>query len=201
MAIVLGAVLGLVANYHNSFKKVYVKLGANLQLSIYKDLGGDNTHNYNSHSQPLFRLKSSQTVKLKKGVYDLVVNDPAHQYENPITKVVIADNTNNITINPFLTDQKLSDLLTAQRSAIQQVLTSQYPSLTSFYTITPDRLYEHGDWYGAVLSPIGLQVDKLRVIMGYKNGRWVVIAKPQISIGIPSNLSIPSEIVDSVDQL
>ena len=201
LGLVLGVSAGLVVNYHSSFKQVYVKFGSSFQLNIYKDLGGDSTYNYNAQGRPLFTISSSQTVKLKKGVYDFLVNDPSHQYENPVTKVVVSDKTSSVTIDPSFTNQKLASLLAIKLPSIQQALLSQYPALPSFYTITPGQLYERGDWYGAVLSPINSQTDKLRVIMERRNGNWIVVAKPQISISIPSNPSIPSNIIDGVDQL
>ncbi|HEY5152563.1 MAG TPA: hypothetical protein VII55_01170 [Candidatus Saccharimonadales bacterium] len=197
----IGVTFGLIVNYRGSFKQVSVKLGANLRLSIYKDLGGDAPYNYNTHGSPLFDLSTNGTVKLKKGVYDFVVNDPSHQYENPITKVVVSDSTSSVTISPFFTDQKLRDLLGSERSTIQQTMLSQYPSLNSFYTIGTDQLYEYGNWYGAVLNPLDAQYDKLHIIMERQGGSWKVEAPPQISIGIPSNPFVPSDVVDSVDQL
>jgi len=201
LAIVIGVSLGLLSNYWHSFKNVQVILGSSVQLNIYPDLGGDSAYSYSSSTQPLFKISSSGTIKLKKAVYDFVVSDPTHQYENPVTKVVVLSNTNRIDINPLYSDQKLAELLTANRPTIQQGLLSKYPGLSSFYTISVDRLYEHGDWYGAVLTPVAPQYDTLVVILGYEHGKWVVAAKPQISISIPSNPSIPSSVIDSVDQL
>jgi hypothetical protein len=201
VALVIGLVAGLVHDYHNTFKKVYVQLNPNLQLSIYKDLGGDDAYAYNTQKPPLLSLDSSQTTKLKKSVYDFVVNDPTHQYENPIIKVVIDNNTNFVGIAPSYTTGKLAELLNSQRATIQRALLSWYPALPSFYTISTEHLYEQGDWYGAVLKPLNPANDQLKVILQNSGGRWKVAAKPQISIGIPSNQSIPPEVIDNLDQL
>jgi hypothetical protein len=201
VAVLIGIALGLITNYRHGFQKVYVKPVNGLQVSIYKDLGGDNAYNYNSHNTPLFKLDSPQTIRLKKGVYDFAVSDPTHKFENPITKINIGSDTNNLTIDPLFTDQELTTLLSTKRSAIQQALLNNYPSLFSFYTITSAQLYKYGNWYGAVLSPNSSQFDTLRVIMTYKNGAWRIAANPQINISIPSNPSIPSDVIDAVDQL
>lgn len=197
--IVFISAIVLLINYHNSFRKVYVNLGNNIHLSLYKDLGGK-TYNY-SPGRPLQSVNSDQTITLKTGVYDFVVSDPSHQFANPITKITVTHATNRVTINPFYSSQKLTALLATDRSAIQQALISQYPLIPTYYTINQENLYEYGNWYGAVLVPLSSQFDTVRVIMNNKNGNWTVAAIPQIIIGIPSNPSIPSDVIELVDQL
>jgi len=203
IAILIGVSGGLVVNYYQMFKKVYVNVANNIEVNIYPDLGenDDQTYNYNPKTKPLFQLESSTTIKLKKGVYDFVVADESNIYENPISKVVIGDTTSNITVAPYYNDNKLGNLLIQYRPAIQQILESKYPNLTKLYKIDNDSLYENGEWYGADLVPLNPNIDELKVIMNFKNNIWVVAVEPQISISIPSNPTIPSDVIDSVDQL
>jgi hypothetical protein len=204
IAIALGVAGGVVVNNKNSYKNVSVSLGQNLQVGIYKDLSKSSNNSIYSYAgeSPVLTISSSQTVKLKMGVYDFVVNDPTHQYENPVTKTTVNNLTNSVSINPTYSSQKLATMLQAEQASIQQALIGYYPSLPLLYTISNDRLYGLGEWYGARLTPIDPDIDdSVVVIMQETNNKWSVAAAPQISIAIPSNPTIPSGVIDSVDQL
>jgi hypothetical protein len=200
-AIVVGVAGGLVANYQRSFHNVAITIDPGLQVAVYKDLGGDGAYNYNANSTPLASLNGDQTIKLRDGIYDAVVSDPNHQYENPVIKVVVTAGTNSATISPTYTTARLAALLASQQAAITQALDAKYPSLPSLYTVS-GQLYEHADWYGAVLEPNNPANDILRVILHKQGSTWAVVTDPpEISIGEPSNLSIPTDVIESVDQL
>lgn len=203
VGVAIGVSLGLVSNYLNSFKVIYVKNLQGLQINVYKDRGagaGNKVYNFDPNKS-LFSMRSSQSVKLKKGVYDFVVNDPVHQYDNTTTKLVVGKFTDSVTIDPGYNAQKLSELLQTEGPKARQALISSYPATPGTYTLTSEALYGHGEWYGAKLSPQATYLDTLYVIMHKSNGVWSVAARPQLSIGIPSNPSIPGDVIENVDQL
>jgi hypothetical protein len=197
--IFIGITIGEISNYAHSFKKVYVKLDQKVQVDVYKDTLGTASSS-KSTPKSVAQLSTSGWLKLKKGTYDFIVNDPSHQYEAPITKTTVTDFSNSITIDPSFSSQKLGTLLVEERPAIQAALLAFYPTLNSSYRVSSDELFGSGNWYGASLSPISPGVDKVVLIMEQKNGVWSMAARPQISISIPSNSTIPSSIIDSVDQ-
>jgi hypothetical protein len=201
VAIVIGVGGGLVVNYEHSFQKVAITIDAGLHAKLYKDRGGDGAYNYNANSKPITSLDSGRVVRLRDGIYDAVVDDPTHQYENPVIRVVVTPGTNSASISPTYTSTKLAALLTSGQPAIIQALTAKYPALPSLYTITNGQLYERGDWYSAVLTPDDPSNDILRVIMHEDGGSWKVITDPpQISIGEPANPGIPTDVIEGVDQ-
>jgi hypothetical protein len=201
-AAIIGVIGGLVVNYEHSFQKVTVTVDAGLHAQIYKDLGGDGAYNYKASSTPVASLSSSQTIKLRDGTYDAVVSDPSHEYENPVIKIVVTPGTNSASISPTYTTTKLAALLTNEQPAILQALNAKYPTLSGLYTVSNGQLYERGDWFGAELVPSNPSDDLLRVILHEEDGTWKVATDPpQISIGEPSNTDIPSDVIESVDQL
>jgi hypothetical protein len=203
VAIVVGVAGGLATNYEHSFHNVGLTLSPSLSIAVYKDQGGKAAPSYNSSSKPIARLNSSQTIKIRDGSYDAVVNDPDHEYENPVIRFVVTPATDDATINLSYTSSKLATLLASEQPAITQALEAEYPDFSANYSIATGRLYEQGNWYGAVLTPSAPTSDIVRVILQKdSDGSWdVVIDPPQISIGEPSHPNIPPNVIESVDQL
>lgn len=200
--VILGVVGGLAVNYQHSFRKVDVSIDPGLNVTIYKDLGGDGAFNYNPNSKPIARLSASQTITIRDGTYDTVVSDPTHEYENPVVKFVVAPGTDSVAVSPSYTSSKLATLLANEQPAITQALQAEYPDFSQNYGIADEQLYEQGNWYGAVLTPSAPTSDALRVILQKQGGSWgVVTDPPQISIGEPSFPNIPTDVIESVDQL
>lgn len=191
--IVIGVVAGIIHNYYAGFRHVLVVPAKGVRVSVYKEGGRKGV--------PLFRVTSSEEIKIRVGSYDFVARNPNYKYQNPVTKITITHQTKSISINPSFSKQRLASLMSNEKSATHAALLAKYPSLPNFYTITSDTLYKQGDWYGAVLQPNTLAFDRLKVIMQKKGGSWVLAAKPQISIGIPSNPSIPAGVIQGVDKL
>jgi len=173
-----------------------------IEVSIYKDLGGDGAYNYNQNRPLLVTVSSSQKVKLKTGIYDVVVSDPSNLYSNPVTKEIISYNTKTVTVHPSYNDQKLESLLPSVRPSILESLYKAYPHIPQNYTVINDHLYVLGDWYGSVLKPKNPSLDTLRIIMHKEGSAWkLAIKQPTISIGEPSNPTIPPDVIEKVDQL
>lgn len=202
VAVSVGLGLGLLQNYVRSFHDVNVKLASSIEVSIYKDRGGDGTYNYDTKAKPLKTLTNNDTIRLKEGAYVFVVDDPSNQYENPATKHRIDGPNQTITINPGYTTEKLKQLLPDIRENARAALYTQYPRLPQNYTITADATYIRGEWYGFVIKPNEPQFDVVRGIMHKKDGSWRLETNPLLlSIGAPSHPDIPFEIVSAVNKL
>lgn len=196
-----GIALGLHQNHRQLYRQLAVTLPVNIAASIYPDLGGDGSYNYNAQSKPLFSFTGSSTVKLKNGTYDLVVADPAHNFSQTVFKETVDYTTLSIAPAITYTDEYLASLLPTLRSQIASSFFASDPSLQPNYHIGNDRLYMLGDWYGAVLQPGSGDLDTLRVILHKSNGQWQIAAQPSLSIGEPSHQDIPVAVIRSVDSL
>jgi hypothetical protein len=196
-----GVFFGIYKNHQTSYNNVVVHLPKNVKASIYKDLGGDGPFNYDKN-KPLIALQPSQSVKLKRGVYDVVINDPANQYTNPVIKKSVDYGTREISVELNYTDEKLNSLLPEVSSSAQAAIYAAHPSIKQGYIIAKEHLYGLGDWYGAELQPKDPAMDNLKVILRLDNSSWkMAIDDPTISIGQPSNPDIPFEVIKKVDQL
>jgi hypothetical protein len=201
LVIAAGIGLGIYKNRLNSTHLVEVKIPNASEVSIYKDLGGDGSSNY-SGGKLLFKLVTSQKVKLADGTYDFVVTNNPELYQNPVDKVVINSSVKEVLVTPVLTDQALANLLKDEVAAANAALFDKFPTLKQSYTLSSGRLYLDGNWYGAVLKPQNSSLDSLKIIEHKQNDKWVVaVSTPAVSIGQPSNPSIPFDVLKAVDQL
>ncbi len=202
LAIVVGVIGGGMVNQRRGFGQVEVHIDDGLTVAVYPDSGGNNSYNYDPHQTPLFTLRAAeQTIKLKHGIYDFVLIGSVSQYENPVTKLVVNSSREGISISPTYTYGKLNNLLSDERSQIQQALYNAYPDLGGSYIVGGDQLFDKGEWYGAALQPIDPSNDRLHIIMKRSGDQWVVAAAPQINIAIPAYPNIPDNIIDTVDLL
>jgi hypothetical protein len=71
--------------------------------------------------------------------------------------------------------------LTSEHATISGVLLTAYPKIATDYTVTKERLFDQGQWYGALLMYHGADQanrDTLRVLMQKKDGVWTVRTSP-----------------------
>lgn len=202
-ASIAGVLMGVVYSYTNSFKEVQVNIPPGSSVSIYKNTPEeDDPYGYNENGSPHKQVSSSQKLKLKKTTYIAVVTGPVNEYKDPKVRFEVRDDSRSVDIHPNYTEAKLAALLTNERVDAQKQLISRYPKIRSQYTIVSERLYQLGDWYGAILKPLNPDADSLKVIMKKTDGKWISVVKyPSISIGQPSHPDVPLEVLEAVDRL
>jgi len=203
LVIVAGLVAGGIVNMIRDTKTMHISLEDGVtNVNVYPDLGTGQPYNYNSKNKPVATITVSGSVKLHTGTYDFVISgNTASQFANPVSQIDVTRATTAITINPLLASAQLTKLLQTKQAAIHQALSTNYPTLSQYYTISNEALYRHGDWYGAVLTPSNPTVDTLRLVMHQTDTSWSIAAKPQVSIGAPSNPNIPTDVLTAIDIL
>lgn len=98
----------------------------------------------------------------------------------------------------------LSQQLTSEKPTIVGVLVNAYPKIATDYTIVNERLFEQGQWYGAVLTYRGTDTnnrDSLRVLMQKKEGLWIVrTTPPQPILSAEAFPDVPKSILQKINQ-
>lgn len=200
-AFAAGIGYGIYKNNKISMREVSVDLPKGVRVSVYKDLGGDGAANYDANDS-VESLSASGTISIKTGSYIFAIESQPNQYKNPFSRETIDQTTSKITIKPTYSDEKLSELLPEARSAALTALYAKYPLLKQNYTIAGDGIYELGNWYGVTLIPKNPTFDTVKMIMKLENGSWKpAIGHPMISVGQPSNPTIPLSVLQGVNSL
>lgn len=201
LAVAIGVSWGVYLNQQSFKAQVHFTSVVPGSIAIYKDLGGDGAYTYNSSQPPVATVKSGQTIDLKKGVYDAVINDTQKQYKDNVIQFTVASAKNEISINPAYSQTKLASLLPAARPEAMAAITKSNPGAMAGYTVGADQVVSDGTWYVAVLKPKNTNFDVLKVIAHKEGSNWVVAATPSISIGRPSHPAIPLEVITAADLL
>jgi hypothetical protein len=80
-----------------------------------------------------------------------------------------------------LSQSELASMLIDESPAINLALVSAVENVGDLYTVTSEKLYGDGKWYGAILIYKGTDEnnrDTLRVLMQKKEGEWIVRTTP-----------------------
>ena len=108
-----------------------------------------------------------------------------------------------ITPKP-LSSTDLQVRLASEIPAIQVVITSSFPQLSQLYMIEKERLFEQGQWYGAILTYKGTDSDNrdtLRLILQKKGEKWIIrTTPPQIIVSSVTYPDIPKTILDTLNK-
>ncbi|MFZ1360817.1 MAG: hypothetical protein WAS27_02210 [Candidatus Saccharimonadales bacterium] len=103
-----------------------------------------------------------------------------------------------------LTREQLAKKLLDEQPLIHDVLTHEFPSLTTLYDIERETLYSDGSWYGSILQYKGDDInnrDTLRVVLQKKGGVWTVrTSPPQIIISLHSIPDAPHDMIDDINR-
>lgn len=96
-----------------------------------------------------------------------------------------------------------SDALADQLSTITTVITSVYPKVASDYTVVKPKLYEQGEWFGAILQYKGQDTanrDTLRVLVQKKNGVWVLrTTPPEMLLSAKKYADVPKSVLKAIN--
>lgn len=197
----LGAGGGLYANYRHSFGRVSLSLPSNIPVSIYHDRGGDGPANYDPDSSSVAKFSGTQSLTLKLGTYDAVIDDPKHEYKDGVTKFEVNSANSTIALNASYSDSKLSALLPGVRASAQDAIKKALAPGGKGYVMAEDEVFGVGEWYAVVLRPTSPSQDVLKVLAHKDGDTWKIVAGPSISIGQPSHPNIPQAVLTSTDKL
>ena len=164
----------------------------------------------------IIKTTNTKDVRLRPGKY-LFTYSGTSEYQEKSEKITISSSIEIRTPSLSYTDQKLSQLLEAETATIQDALFKTIQK--SDYSISSEKLYITGNWYGAQLKPINWydvyakttaggsipdgidSKDILKVIMEKVDGKWEVITKPSLVFSIDDYPKIPESVIRAVDKL
>lgn len=107
---------------------------------------------------------------------------------------------------PSQTPKKIDlvNSLETEKPTIQGVLMAAYPKIGTDYTIVREQLFDKGQWYGALLTYKGTDLDNrdtLRVLMQKKDGAWVLrTTPPQPLLAAKQYPDVPRSVLQSINR-
>lgn len=146
------------------------------------------------------RISSSETVTLSSGDYYYITDG-----ENVASSAVnfSVPNDTAIVINPDLTNIYLATLLPQETPKINQLIETQYPKILNGYKINTGKFYKQGQWYATIISnqrsTNDSPYDEYRVVLHKKDGQWVLVTTPEISLSAITFPDVPREILSDIN--
>lgn len=190
-ALLLGAIW-LVINYFTSSKTVSIRATNITSLSL-REEGSDKV---------IKELPGTATsVRVKKTKTYVLAFTAANEYASGAT--IIAPETKTVTINPDFSEAKLQQILDAEISSINNIITTSGTNISTLYTIDRGQLSHFGEWYFTTLTykgpPDVEPSDTLVVGVLKKDGAWVAELLPNIIFTTADNPKVSREFIDAAN--
>jgi len=154
-----------------------------------------------SDGEPLRTVASNEQIKIKKGNYTLkwtgehiTLDKQSLQVKDiPVTETIIFT----------YSDQYLAELLKKDYSLITNRLNQSYPNISSLYTVSRAKLYDRGEWFGAILTykgKDGNNRDTLRVIAKKDDGEWNIVSDPpSLLLSTKEYPNVPQNVIQDIN--
>ncbi len=199
LVLIVGGIWWFLA-YRDSFQSVTLITDSQQSLAVYKGGYEGDGHTASSLGAVVRTVVTSDSFKLKKGGYTIVLKDDRKQYASTVFNLLVADDPVTLEIHPDYSTAKLATLLPAEQSTILDELQTKYAQIGKSFNVVSGSLYGRGDWYGALLKPNDPAIDTYRVVLQKKDGNWVLaVSQPEIIISHIKYLNIPTSVVVDVD--
>lgn len=161
-------------------------------------LAESNTNNTKGRSYPAattqLRVKKETNYQLSY----MGVSDYANGY------VTITPETQNITINPDYSAEKLHSILTSELPTIQSIIRTEYPTVDQLYTLNTGNLAHYGEWYFTTLTYKGSfddeSSDTLVVGLQKVDNAWKFTLTPNIVFTTHDYPDAPRAFIDAANQ-
>ncbi len=153
-------------------------------------------------------VSNGSSLRLNKQKYDVTFTDKTFN-QTPI-EITVDDKTTSITLSPTLSSQKLKDLLSSEKDAIDAAIKGTIKN-ASRYAEGKRELYHFGEWcttsftVSAPASSNDPNIDNLDsaevyyVILQKKDNKWSIVAGPHLIITKPDYPNIPDYVIDAID--
>lgn len=140
-------------------------------------------------------------LSLRPGTYYYVAMGDIYA-ETKVEFVVKGDDT-QIKIDPAFSPGHLQAMLDRQtKDDIHSVLKSTYPDVLKKYTIEEGELYQQGQWYGTILSPIIDERDIgdiYRVVLTKQGDSWKIINNPELILTTENYPNVPVDVLHGIN--
>ena len=196
MTLLLGLLGGLLwfVSYQRSFGNVRIMLDENAEAVIYKQAGEDEKEK----TQVLVSFTNEFAGKLKDGIY-VVENEASADFSKQSIFFEVKDNT-QVIIKVSYSPDKLASLLMKEQININEAFAKKYPELPGGYQLGQGKLFEKGNWYGALVVPNNAELDTLRFVMQKKSDKWELVTDPpDIILSSIIYPDIPKEVLQAVN--
>lgn len=200
ITLTVSLIIGLLAyyNWYSSFANLIVSSNPRGEVTLYEAGFIDGSSFIVEESAQ--KLADGERVRIKKGNYLIIYKKGGY---STVERPVELESDQNISIKPTRTPDSLTKSLSDERHAIHQALSNRYPSILEQYRIDYEKLYNQGEWYGAILyynNEASLQRDSVRIILRLTKGTWTVYTKPLLNISRMEYSGIPRDILEDINQ-
>jgi hypothetical protein len=191
LAVLVVAIVGVgVILYLQSFKTVRFDFKkSDVFINVYRKDGKEDVKVASLDKTGELRLQSGKYFALPEG----------KGYEIASIPFEVKDKDIPITIDPALSMERLSTMLTAELPAIQSVLTSKYASVIPGFTLDRGELLKQGEWYITTLTQKtetqSEEGDVYRTVLKKAKNVWVIKAKPALIVSAKDYPDIPIDIL------
>ena len=186
-----------------SYTKVTLSNKLSTGATVYRSSPGEEGSVNFDKDAPLGSIppNSNTVLKLKKGRAYVAVLDNSTDFQNKLTTFNTISDSSQVLVTSDLSQKKLDSLVGGEMAGVNYGLDRQLAGWQDNYSLTTVKLYGHGDWAGAVLTPKDQQkFDTLRTILQKKEGKWVVlVAPPKIVITKVAFPNIPAQYINDID--
>lgn len=145
---------------------------------------------------------AGEKTRFKKG--DYLVRSSGKNIADRQQKITIDGTKANFDIDFSYTKDYLNRLYQDEQLAIYTAMLLQYPQIDSDYSLSSDRLYGMGDWFGATLvynEQKAENRDSLRIVMQKTKTGWQVVSSPPSPVlSAPDYPDVPYIILKAINQ-
>jgi len=196
----LGVLLGTYVQNKRSLVTYSVTIPAGSVVTMYQDTGGDGPFNYDL-KKPIKKLNNSQTMTIKHGIYNFVIDNSSGKFAEDITQVIVNSATSNVNIKPAASDEQLAKITVAERPAITASFNKELSGYTRYYSVDKVAVFGDGEWAGVTLQPNSNQYDPARIVASKVSGKWKVVSRPSILVVGSMYVNVPEDVVVSINKL
>lgn len=158
---------------------------------------------YNSNKNKIGSFTSNEyTISLKKGDYYYAVK--TENFDDSKIKFQVQDSAKIVNVKATRLSSYLEQLYDDEKDEIMAVINTSYKSIISKYDVLKGQLFDNDEWFGAIIKrKINSRdtTDLYRVILHKEGDTWAMVHYPEIVITKSDFPSVPSSVIDGVNNL
>lgn len=194
--LIIGVLIFGVINYIGSFKNIKITVKdspSNIKINIFEAGSSNKLIKEN--------VAIDTDIRLKKNIYR--INFVGEGFKDQNIEVELFETNKVIDITPSFTDDKLSEILNAERNNIISEINQKVPLTQSNFIVTDLKLYYLGEWASAKIhipqTPEEERenyIDVYRAVLKKDKDTWKLLTDPpELIISIIKYPSIPRDLL------
>lgn len=104
----------------------------------------------------------------------------------------------SVEVNPYFSDEKLSQLMRAESDSIDNALMGYFPGISN-YSYKRKLLFHFGEWCGVHLTykgEYGDSTDDIRIVLHKTGSKWSLSTTPSPYLTVYNSPGVPTDILD-----